>query len=76
MTLETMVALLCAVVAVASGIVYLYGRENVYLKYKEQRIPPIHTKKSRPGSATTGSGNKWERPQRSHYNKHPKKLQG
>lgn len=36
--METVIVIFCAVVTIGCGIGYRYTSENVYLKYKHQRI--------------------------------------
>ena len=47
MTLETFVAIVGAIGTVIGYAVYRYFEENVYLTYKEQRIPDINKKEKR-----------------------------
>lgn len=47
MDFDTFVKIAGIIFAVASIIAYIYFRENVYLTYKEQRIPDINKKEKR-----------------------------
>ena len=44
MKLETILAIMFFVLGAVGYIVYRYGSENVYLRYKDQRVGLKHTK--------------------------------